>query len=45
MVVAFVGTSVLPLLFDRWLVNSHFSRFRIGEDFFYSHVNKTEVEF
>jgi len=45
MVIAFVGTSILPLLFDRWLVNSNFSTFMIGEDYFCSRVNKIDVEF
>ena len=45
MVVAFEGTIVLQLLFDRWLVNSNFSKFMMGEDYFYSRVNKIDVEF
>ena len=37
--------SVLPLLFDRWWVNLNFSGFLMGEGYFYSRVNKFDIEF
>jgi len=39
-----VGLTVLPFLFDRWLVDSNFARILIGGDYFYSTVGKTDVE-